>query len=175
MNNTRFQFPAAKIISYAIIAAEDADSEIKVIGLIAGDQMRGTAPLNYLSHKDIRGLRLTRIEGDRSQHPLVKAFLSWPAANSALVQGSLQPPATPEYNFRVDYKIHYKRERRPTALRGGKRKRASETGKGVRERQQGKKREQTGRKQGRREEWTRRKWEQGGKRNLPGQGSSEQD
>ena len=61
MNNTCFEFPAAKIISYAIIAAEDADLKIKVIGLIAGDQMRGTAPQRYLSHKDIRDLRLTRI------------------------------------------------------------------------------------------------------------------
>ena len=93
MNNTRFEFPAAKIISYAIIAAEDADLEIKVIGLIAGDQMRGTAPRGYLSHKDIRDLQLTRLQGDYNNHPLVKAFLSLPAANSALVQGSLPPPA----------------------------------------------------------------------------------
>ena len=102
MNNTRSTIPSAKIISYAIIAAEDADLEIKVIGLIAGDQMRGTAPRKYLSHKDIRDLQLTRLQGDHSNHPLVKAFLSLPAANSALVQGSLPPPATPTYNFRVD-------------------------------------------------------------------------
>jgi hypothetical protein len=56
MNNTRIQIPAAKIISYAIIAAEDTDLEIKVIGLIAGDPMRSTAPQKYLSHKDIRDL-----------------------------------------------------------------------------------------------------------------------
>jgi hypothetical protein len=102
MNNTRLEFPAAKIISYAIIAAEDADLKIKVIGLIAGDQMLGTAPRRYLSHKDIRDLRLTQLQGDHSHHPLVKAFRSLPAANSSLVQGSLLPPATPEYNFRVD-------------------------------------------------------------------------
>ena len=47
-------------------------------------------------------LRLTRIEGDRRHHPLVKGFLSLPAANSALVQRRHQPPATPKYNFRVD-------------------------------------------------------------------------
>ncbi len=67
MNNTRFEFHAAKIISYAIITAEDADLEIKVIALIAGDEMRGTAPQRYLSHKDIRDLRLTRLQGDHSQ------------------------------------------------------------------------------------------------------------
>jgi hypothetical protein len=102
MNNTRITIPAAKIISYAIIAAEDTYLEIKVIGLIVGKLMRGTAPRNYLSHKDIRDLQLTRLHGDHSNHPLVKAFLSLPAANSALVQGSLPPPATPTYNFRVD-------------------------------------------------------------------------
>jgi len=95
MNNTCIEFPVAKIISYAIIAAEDTDLEIKVIGLIAGDQMRGTAPQKYLSHKDIRDLRLTRIEGDRRHHRLVKEFLSLPATNSALIQGRQSPPTTP--------------------------------------------------------------------------------
>ena len=71
--------------------------------------------------------------------------------------------------------IHYKKERRPTALRRGERKRASGTEARLRERQQEMKRKQTGRKQGRREERTHRKRGQGGKRNLPGQGSSEQD
>jgi hypothetical protein len=99
MNNTRFQFAAANIISYATMAADDKDLDIKVIGLIAGELMRGSAPLKYLSHKEIRDLRLTRIEGDRSHHPLVKAFLSLPAANSALALGGGPPPATP---VRVD-------------------------------------------------------------------------
>ncbi len=102
MNNTRFEFAAANIISYATMTADDNDLEIKVIGLIAGKLMRGTAPLKYLSHKEIRDLRLTRIEGDRSHHPLVKAFVSLPAANSALALGGGQPPATPGHNFRVD-------------------------------------------------------------------------
>ncbi len=83
MNNTRIKIPAAKIISYAIIAAEDTDLEIKVIGLIVGELMWGTAPQNYLSHEDICDLLLTRIEGDCLHHPLVKGFLSLPAANSA--------------------------------------------------------------------------------------------
>jgi hypothetical protein len=48
--------------------------------------------------------------------------------------------------------IHYKKERRPTALRRGERKRASGTEARLRERQQEMKRKQTGRKQGRREE-----------------------
>ena len=102
MNNRRIEFPAARIISYATTAAEDNDLEIQVIGLIVGEQMRGTAPQRYLSHKEIRDLQLTRIEGDRSHHPLVKAFLSWPAANSALALGGGPPPATPGHNFRVD-------------------------------------------------------------------------
>ena len=68
-----------------------------------------------------------------------------------------------------------KKERRPTALRRGERKRASETEARLREREQEMRRKQTGRKQGRREERTHRKKGQGGKRNLPGQGSSEQD
>jgi hypothetical protein len=42
-------------------------------------------------------------------------------------------------------------------------------------RQQEKRRKQTGRKQGREKERTHRKGEQGKKRNLPGQGSSQQD
>ena len=78
-------------------------------------------------------------------------------------------------DFRYILQIHYKKERRPTALRRGERKRASETEARLRERQQEMRRKQTGRKQGRREERTHRKKGQGGERNLPGQGSSEQD
>jgi hypothetical protein len=55
-NNTRQTFPAAKFISYA---TEKIDSEIKVTGLIAGEQMRGSAVQKYLSHKEISNLQLT--------------------------------------------------------------------------------------------------------------------
>jgi hypothetical protein len=51
-------------------------------------------------------------------------------------------------------RIHYKQEPRPTALMRGKRGRASKTEKGLRERQQEKRRKQTGRKQGRKRERT---------------------
>ena len=47
--------------------------------------------------------------------------------------------------------------------------------KGLRERQQETEGRQAGKKQGGRKERTHRKGEQGEKRNLPGQGSSEQD
>jgi hypothetical protein len=54
MNNTRLQYAAARIISYATIIAKKKDLEIKVFGLIAGELMRGSTPLKYLSHKEIR-------------------------------------------------------------------------------------------------------------------------
>jgi hypothetical protein len=47
MKNARHPFQAARIISYA---TEKTDSEIKVTGLVAGDQMRGCAVQRYLSH-----------------------------------------------------------------------------------------------------------------------------
>lgn len=45
MNNTRHGFSAAKIISYA---TDEIDSENKVTGLVAGNQMRGGAVQKYL-------------------------------------------------------------------------------------------------------------------------------
>ena len=103
VNNARNPFQAARIISYA---TEKADSEIKVTGLIAGDQMRGCAVQRYLSHVEIRNLQLTPIEGghtDRSNDPFIRMFLSLPAANdSAFAQAGHPPPATPEHGVRVD-------------------------------------------------------------------------
>ena len=64
--------------------------------------MRESAVKTYLKHDEISCLQLTRIEGDCSQHPLEKAFLSWPTASSALTQGGQPPPATPGHNLRVD-------------------------------------------------------------------------
>ena len=98
LNNARNPFQAARIISYA---TEKADSEIKVNGLIAGNQMRGCAVQRYLSHVEIRNLQLTPIEGghtDRSNDPFIRMFLSLPAA----ADSGHPPPATPEHGVRVD-------------------------------------------------------------------------
>ena len=103
VNNARNPFQAARIISYA---TEKTDSEIKVTGLVAGDQMRGYAVQKYLSHVEIRNLQLTPIEGghtDRSNDPFIRMFLSLPAAaDSAFAQAGHPPPATPEHGVRVD-------------------------------------------------------------------------
>ena len=98
LNNARNPFQAARIISYA---TEKTDSEIKVTGLVAGDQMRGCAVQRYLSHVEIRNLQLTPIEGghtDRSNDPFIRMFLSLPAA----ADSGHPPPATPEHGVRVD-------------------------------------------------------------------------
>ena len=49
MNNTRQSLAPEKILSYA---TKEIDSEIKITGLVAGDQMRGSAVQKYLSHSD---------------------------------------------------------------------------------------------------------------------------
>ncbi len=61
MANERNPFKAANIISYATFALEDTNSEIKVTGLIAGEQMREFAVQNYLKHDAISCIQLTRI------------------------------------------------------------------------------------------------------------------
>jgi hypothetical protein len=85
------------------------------------------------------------------------------------------PLKTKPFPFEPDLKIHYKKERRPRALKRRRKGRAAKTEKGLRERQQETEGRQAGKKQGGRKERTHRKGEQGEKRNLPGQGSSEQD
>jgi hypothetical protein len=100
MHNARHPFPAAKIISYA---TEDGDAVIKVTGLVAGDQMRGSCVRRYLCHSEICNLQLTRIVGDRSKHPLIQAFLSLPAAeDSACANGGQSPPTAPGHKLSVD-------------------------------------------------------------------------
>ena len=51
MNNTRQSLAPEKILSYA---TKEIDSEIKITGLVAGDQMRGSAVQKYLSHRDLQ-------------------------------------------------------------------------------------------------------------------------
>jgi hypothetical protein len=88
MNNTRQSLAPAKILSYA---TKEIDSEIEVTGLVAGDQMRGSAVQKYLSHREIRNLELTRIVGERRNDPFVQKFLSLPAADDSAFAQAGQP------------------------------------------------------------------------------------
>ena len=100
MHNAHRQLPAANIISYA---TEDGDAVINVTGLVAGKQMRGSCLRRCLRHSEICNLQLTRIVGDRREHPLIQAFLSLPAAeDSACANGGQSPPAAPGHKLRVD-------------------------------------------------------------------------
>ena len=106
---------SAKILSYAL--HECSASDIEVTGFFAGGQLRRNAAQAFLSHKEVRNLQLTQIVGDRSLHPLIRTFLSLPAAGasacsedacaagaSACAQGRVtqQTPTTPGFNLRVD-------------------------------------------------------------------------
>lgn len=116
MNNARNPFQAARIISYA---TEKTDSEIKVTGLVAGDQMRGHAVQKYLSHVEIRNLQLTPIEGghtDRSNDPFIRMFLSLPAAADSAFAQAGHPP---EHGVRVDLRTPASSEPELGALQVG--------------------------------------------------------
>ncbi len=100
ISNPRHTFGAAKIISYA---TEESDTQIKVTGLVAGDQMRRTCVRRHMCHEEIRNFELMRIVGERSKDPLVQAFLSLPAADdSVCAEGEYSPPAAQGHNLRVD-------------------------------------------------------------------------
>ena len=69
---------------------------------------------------------------------------------------------------------HYKKERRPTALRREKRKEHLDT-EGIREKELEKRRKRIGKKQKVKKERKHRREEQGGRKNQPGQGDSAQE
>ena len=126
---------SAKILSYAM--HECSASDIEVTGFFAGGQLRRNAAQAFLSDKEVRNLQLTQIVGDRSLHPLIRTFLSLPAAGasacsedacaagaSACAQGRVtqQTPTTPGFNLCVDL-----REPSAARARGGRPPRQSLT------------------------------------------------